>query len=90
MSRTPCEHALARVLGYLRLTGVPLTRETMLVALRLVEETLAEAGPGVDEASALIARVMTRVPERFALPEPELPEAFPPLMRGSIGYDVYP
>lgn len=90
VGRTPCEHALARVLGYLRLSGVALTRETTLGALRLVEEVLAEGEARIDEADALIAGVMMRLPGRFALPEPELPEAFPPLMRGSIGYDAYP
>lgn len=88
MTRTPCEHALARVLGYLRLSGVPVTRAVMLAALQLVEEVLAEGEPGADEAGVLIARAMARVPDRFALPELELPEAFPPLMRGSIGYDA--
>lgn len=88
MTRTPCEHALARVLGYLRLSGVPVTRAVMLAALQLVEEVLAETEPGADEAGVLIARAMARVPDRFALPECDLPQVFPPLMRGSIGYDA--
>ncbi|HRP74842.1 MAG TPA: hypothetical protein PK725_03645 [Rhodocyclaceae bacterium] len=89
MARSACEHALSRVLGYLRLCGVPDTREIRLAALKLVEEVTAEsaegASPEVD--SAVLEQVMMRFRHRFALPATILPPVFPPLERGSIHYD---
>jgi hypothetical protein len=86
MARSVCEHALSRVLGYLRLCGVPDTREIRLAALKLVEEVVAEAAsPEVD--SDVLEQVMLRFRHRFALPATILPPVFPPIERGSIHYD---
>lgn len=82
MITTLSEHALARVLAYLRLCGIPLTREVMLEALGLVHKALAEDGGSED----LLARVMDRLPRHFSLPEPRVPIAHPNLQRSSIRY----
>lgn len=90
---TASEHAFSRVLGYLRLCGVPMDREVRIAALRLVEEVVAEspASDGADgdpdDASGLIEAVMLRFPQRFQLPEPNFPPVFPRIERGSIHYD---
>jgi hypothetical protein len=79
---TESEHALARVLAYLRLCEIPLTRDVMLEALGLVQEALAEDhGP-----EGLLARVMDQLPRRFSLPDPRVPAAYPILQRSSIHY----
>jgi hypothetical protein len=75
-----CEQALARVLAYLRGMDIPLTVDTSIAALKLVEEALAAS-----EAD-LYGYIMDRLPERFALPELQLPPLTPPIRRGSIGY----
>ena len=82
MTTTSSEHALARVLSYLRLCEIPLTRGVMLEALGLVQEALVEGGTSAD----LLARVMDRLPQRFSLPEPRVPIAQPNLRRTSIRY----
>ena len=82
MITTLSEHALARVLAYLRLCEIPLTRDVMLEALGLVQEALAEDGRSED----LLARVMDRLPWHFSLPEPRVPPAYPNLQRSSIRY----
>lgn len=89
MARSACEHALSRVLGYLRLCGVPDTREIRLAALRLVEEVVAESAGtgGPEDEIALLEQVMLRLRHRFDLPAGELPPVSPPLERGSIHYD---
>lgn len=82
MITTLSEHALARVLAYLRLCEIPLTRDVMLEALGLVQEALAEKGTSED----LLARVMDRLPRHFSLPDPRVPTAYPNLQRCSIRY----
>ena len=82
MITTLSEHALARVLAYLRLCEIPLTRDVMLEALGLVQEALMEDGTSED----LLARVMDRLPRHFSLPEPRVPIAYPNLRRSSILY----
>jgi hypothetical protein len=79
---TASEHALARVLAYLRLCEIPLTRDVMLEALGLVQEALAEDRGSED----LLARVMDQLPRRFPLPDPPVPTAYPILQRSSIHY----
>ena len=82
MITTLSEHALARVLAYLRLCEVSLTRQVMLEALGLVQEALAEDGMPED----LLVRVMDRLPRHFPLPDPHVPPAYPELQRSSIRY----
>jgi len=90
---TASEHALSRVLGYLRLCGVPMDRDVRIAALRLVEEVVAAspvpygADGDPDDESGLIEAVMLRFPQRFQLPEPSFPPVFPRIERGSIHYD---
>lgn len=90
---TASEHALSRVLGYLRLCGVPMDRDISIAALRLVEELVAElpatavCDDDPHDESGLIEAVMLRLPTRFELPEPNLPPVFPRIERGSIHYD---
>lgn len=80
MSKTECEHALSRVLAYLSLLGMPLSRELSVVALKLVEEALNS-----DEED-IFEYVMKQLPQRFSLPPLSLPKTAPPIHRGSIGY----
>lgn len=80
MNGVKCEQALARVLAYLRGLDIPLTVDASIAALKLVEEALA-----ANEAD-LYSHIMDRLPERFALPELQLPPLAPPIHRGSIGY----
>jgi hypothetical protein len=83
MMTTLSEHALARVLGYLRLCQVPLTPEVMREALGLVQDALAEdAAP-----ESLLVRVMDRLPAHFPLPDMPVPPLCPALERSSIHYD---
>lgn len=82
MNPTLSEHALSRVLAYLKLSGVPLTREVMLSALDLVKEALADEGG----SEQLLTRIMEQLPGRFHLPEPAVPPVCPPMRRGSIHY----
>jgi hypothetical protein len=82
MMTTLSEHTLARVLAYLRLCEIPLTREVMLAALGLVQKALAEDGTSED----LLVRVMDRLPRHFSLPDPRVPTACPNLQRSSIRY----
>jgi hypothetical protein len=82
MTATWGEVALTRVLAYLRLCEVPLTRDVMVAALGLVREGLAEG----DLSEDLLAEVMDRLPRHFVLPGPLVPAAYPALQRGSIHY----
>lgn len=79
---TPGEVALTRVLAYLRLVRMPITREVMLEALALVQTELREE----DQLSPLLQRLLTQLPAHFTLPDPALPPVCPPLHRGSIQY----
>lgn len=90
MTRTLAEEALSRVMQYLVSAGISPTPDVMHEALQLVSEVLAEASPVVEpDGTALIARIMDHLPERFSLPEPLLPPATPPLERGSIRYGAH-
>lgn len=77
-----CQQALDRVLTYLGDDGRELTVDTCSQALRLVQSALAE-GIGVD----LPARCVAGIPDYFDSPADSIPDANPPLARGSIGYD---
>jgi hypothetical protein len=83
MTATPSEVALARVLGYLRLSGIPLTREVTRSALELVREALAQD----EEPEDLLAWVMDQLPRFLALPDPPEPPPYPPIRRGSLHYE---
>ena len=80
MHRTLAEQALSRVCDYLSATGIELTREVTMQVLRLVEEGLAS-----DHENPM-HWIMMRVTADFALQNPELPDAIPPILRGSMGY----
>ncbi len=77
------ELALTRILTYLEASGLEVTREVNLAALRLVQEALE------DPAGAPLEYVMERIRERFNMPAQPLPPAFPAINRGSIGYDDF-
>lgn len=83
MIATPGEVALTRVLAYLRLGRMPITRDVMIEALALVQEELREE----ERLQPLLQGLMVRLPARFALPNPTLPRVCPPLHRGSIQYE---
>lgn len=83
MITTPGEIALSRVLAYLRLARMPITREVMLEALALVQSELREE----ERLSPLLEGLLARLPAHFTLPDPALPPVCPPLQRGSIQYD---
>lgn len=83
MSATHSEIALSRVLAYLRLSRIPLTREVMLEALSLVQEVLR----GEARVEPLLERLMERLRDHFPLPSPALPPVCPSIRRGSIHYD---
>jgi hypothetical protein len=77
------ELALSRAHAYLRLHGVPLSREVILEVLALVRELLEQ-----DEDDArVLAGLLERLRERFLLPEQVIPPVCPPLCRGSIHYE---
>ena len=80
MGDTLSERALARVLAYLTGMDVPMTTETNIAALRLVEEAITMHQPDI------YGYIMDRIPERFALPDVQLPPLTPPIRRASIGY----
>ncbi len=77
------ELALTRILAYLEASGVEVTREVNLAALRLVQEALE------DSNAAPLDYVMSRIREQFSVPVQPLPPAFPAINRGSIGYDDF-
>lgn len=83
MIATPGEVALTRVLAYLRLGRMPITREVMIEALALVQEELREE----EQLQPLLQGLMLRLPAHFALPNPALPPVCPPMHRGSIQYE---
>jgi len=83
MARTTAEHALGRVLAWLRWSGVPYSPELIRLALAIVEKAVAEG------ETDLINRVMTELPQRIAVPEARLPPAALPIRRASLGYAPY-
>jgi hypothetical protein len=80
MLKSDCEHALSRILIYIRLLGLPVSREISIEALRLVEEAMQQSPDDI------FGYVMQRLPHRFSLPPPSIPRPMPPVNRGSIGY----
>jgi len=74
------EVALARIGGYLQASGVNVDANVALAAMALVQEGLG-SHPG-----DLLDWVMHEARLRFVPPPPHLPEANPPLLRGSICY----
>jgi hypothetical protein len=83
MARTAAEFALGRALAWLRWSGVSLETDTTRMALRIVEQAVAEGD------ADLIRHVMEALPQRIALPELRLPPASPPIKRISLGYAPY-
>lgn len=83
MARSSAEYALGRVLAYLRWSGVPVTRDMIRMAFRIVEQSVA------DGDADLIKRVMEELPHRMALPEVRLPPSALPIKRTSLGYASY-
>ncbi len=83
MARTPAEYALGRVLAWLRWSGVPQSPDMTRLAVRIVEQALA------DGDADLISRVMEELPQRIVLPEIPLPPAALPIKRISLGYAPY-
>jgi hypothetical protein len=83
MARSTAEYALGRVLAYLRWSGVPVTRDMIRLALRIVEQSVA------DGDADLIKRVMEELPQRITIPEVRLPPAALPIKRISLGYASY-
>jgi hypothetical protein len=82
MDRFPAEQALSRVHDYLSAMGVEITREVTVQILRLVEAGFAS------EQEEPLHFIMTRLDECFPLPKPDLPSAYPPIIRGSMGYEA--
>lgn len=80
MARTLCEHALERVLAYLRWSGITLTPAVTRAALQVVQEAIAD---GDDD---LFERIMVRLPQRFELLQTDRVQAAPPIHRSSMGY----
>ena len=80
MGNTISERALARVLAYLNGMDVPMTAETNIAALQLVQEAITLNHTDIYDY------IMDRIPERFTLPDLHLPPLTPPIRRGSIGY----
>ena len=75
------EAALLRAFAYLHSSGVVINKAVALTVLRLIEELLQADPPD------LLTVLMQKLPERITLPQPQLPPSFPPIHRGSIGYD---
>jgi hypothetical protein len=82
MDRFPAEQALSRVHDYLSAMGIEITREVTVQILRLVEAGFAS------EQEDPLHFIMTRLDECFPLPKPDLPSAYPPIIRGSMGYEA--
>jgi hypothetical protein len=82
MDRFPAEQALSRVHDYLSAMGIEITREVTVQILQLVEAGFAS------EQEDPIHFIMTRLDECFPLPKPNLPSAYPPIIRGSMGYEA--
>lgn len=80
MDRFPAEQALSRVHDYLSAMGIEITREVTVQILQLVEAGFAS------EQEDPLHFIMTRLDECFPLPKPNLPSAYPPIIRGSMGY----
>jgi hypothetical protein len=82
MDRFPAEQALSRVHDYLSAMGIEITREVTVQILQLVEAGFAS------EQEDPLHFIITRLDECFPLPKPNLPSAYPPIIRGSMGYEA--
>lgn len=80
MTEDAVEQALARALAYLRLSGVPVTREVHRRVLNLLNELLAAS------EQDLVGRAMDELPRHFELSNPPAPRPMPALRRVSIRY----
>lgn len=74
------EDLFTRTFGYLRQSGIALTRDTALTALKMIEEIL------VTDSRDAFDRVVVELPQRLDVPDSTLPVPCPPVNRGSIGY----
>jgi hypothetical protein len=74
------EDLFTRTFGYLRQSGIALTRETALAALKMIEEIL------VTDSRDALDRAVVELPRRLEAAESPLPVPSPPVNRGSIGY----
>lgn len=83
MAKAICQHALDRVMAYLRGHDIAPTNDVCRMALEVVDAALSEGSEGV------MARALDKIPEFFDLPEPRVPPQAPTLERGSIGYSPY-
>jgi hypothetical protein len=81
MTLTITEQALSRVLYYLESSGIELTAENCLNALRMIERVLQQAPQNPMDL------LMDELQAQFNLPEPPLPMPYPPLQRSSINYE---
>ena len=83
MAQLPCQDALARVLAYLRGSGISPGVEECRIALKLVDQVLQQS-PNSD----YLQTTMELLPQYFELPAvKETLTAAPDLARGSMGYD---
>lgn len=74
------EDLLNRIFMYIRLSGVSLTRDSTLTALKLIEELL------ITESTGSFDRVMAEVQRRLNLSETSMPLICPRINRSSISY----
>lgn len=74
------ECAIGRVLDYLSRSGVELTPEAVCKALHIIEHALSQGEGGA------LQRAIDDLPLHFDLPVAPVPDATPPIHRGSIGY----
>lgn len=70
----------SRLFKFIRLSGASSNGDSVVVALKLVEEQL------VDQSTGAIDRVMTEVQSHLNVAEINLPLVCPKVNRGSIGY----
>lgn len=80
MAKAICQHALDRVMAYLRGHDIAASNDVCRMALEVVDAALSEGSEEV------MVRAMDKIPEFFDLPEAQVPPQVPPLDRGSIGY----
>ena len=69
-----------RTFGYLRRSGIVLSRDTALATLKMIEEIL------VTDSRITFDRVVVELPQRLDVADSPLPVPCPPVNRGSIGY----
>jgi hypothetical protein len=74
------EDLFDRICSYLRLSGVPLRRDSTLIALELVKEILTS------DTTDVLDQLIVELPNRLQTPEISLPLLCPLVNRGSISY----